>query len=319
MSARVPQEPGRPRRLRRARDGTAERRDNRSEAGWAAGSREELHSGDSTQKAMTFHDLRATGLTWMAVRGDDPLKIMQRAGHADFKTTQGYVREAEAVREGFGEPFPVVARERAERSKRARGRRQIFVGLFGARDRAPVTGAVTSRSSIRKYCGADGTRSRPSGVFANGDSGLGIWSPLGIVGVRWSKLANAGGVIARCDRVIDWLARYNMSVYYQICRRSAPQHGAPEPRRTGRLPGTGRRRSRALEDGPCQACQVWRCGAGRSRSLRAGRGQDHRAPRAGRGRETSAGRHNLPSLGAGLPPDDDAEPARGLARDRRES
>jgi integrase len=68
--------------------------------------RAELHSTTKTRKAMTFHDLRATGLTWLAVRGDDPLKIMQRAGHADFSTTQGYIREAEAVRDGFGEPFP---------------------------------------------------------------------------------------------------------------------------------------------------------------------------------------------------------------------
>ncbi len=42
----------------------------------------------------------------MAVRGDEPLKIMQRAGHTDFKTTQIYVREAESVRQGFGVPFP---------------------------------------------------------------------------------------------------------------------------------------------------------------------------------------------------------------------
>lgn len=57
--------------------------------------RAELHAGSRTRKAITFHDLRATGITWMAVRGDDPLKIMQRAGHVDFATTQGYIREAE--------------------------------------------------------------------------------------------------------------------------------------------------------------------------------------------------------------------------------
>ena len=33
--------------------------------------RADLHSRDETRKAMTFHDLRATGITWMAVRGDD--------------------------------------------------------------------------------------------------------------------------------------------------------------------------------------------------------------------------------------------------------
>ncbi len=61
---------------------------------------------DKTRKAITFHDLRATGLTWMAIRGDEPLRIMQRAGHESFATTQLYVREAEAIREGFGEVFP---------------------------------------------------------------------------------------------------------------------------------------------------------------------------------------------------------------------
>jgi hypothetical protein len=55
---------------------------------------------------MTFHDLRATGITWCAVRGDDPLKVKQRAGHSTFSTTEGYIREAENLREGFGEVFP---------------------------------------------------------------------------------------------------------------------------------------------------------------------------------------------------------------------
>jgi hypothetical protein len=46
----------------------------------------------------------------MAVRGDDPLKIMQRCGHRDYGTTLRYIREAEAVRDGFGEPFPALPR-----------------------------------------------------------------------------------------------------------------------------------------------------------------------------------------------------------------
>jgi integrase len=74
---------------------------------WKAGVRRpELHKGSATRKAITWHDLRATGITWMAVRGDDPLKIKQRAGHASFTTTEVYIREAEAVREGFGAVFP---------------------------------------------------------------------------------------------------------------------------------------------------------------------------------------------------------------------
>ncbi len=42
----------------------------------------------------------------MAVRGDDPLKIQHRAGHTDFATTQPYIRMAEALKPGFGHPFP---------------------------------------------------------------------------------------------------------------------------------------------------------------------------------------------------------------------
>jgi integrase len=71
--------------------------------------REDLHADDATRKPMTWHDLRATGLTWLAVRGDDPLKIMRRAGHTSFATTQLYVREAEAIRDGFGVPFPALS------------------------------------------------------------------------------------------------------------------------------------------------------------------------------------------------------------------
>ncbi|WP_438032219.1 tyrosine-type recombinase/integrase [Sorangium sp. So ce204] len=59
--------------------------------------RPELFADDATRKPITFHDLRATGVTWMAIRGDDPLKIMGRAGHAAFVTTQRYVREAEQL------------------------------------------------------------------------------------------------------------------------------------------------------------------------------------------------------------------------------
>lgn len=70
--------------------------------------RPELHAASRTTKKLSWHDLRATGLTWMAVRGDEPLKIMQRAGHTNFQTTQIYVRTAEAIREGFGDVFPTL-------------------------------------------------------------------------------------------------------------------------------------------------------------------------------------------------------------------
>ncbi len=67
--------------------------------------RASLTSKGPSERPIRFHDLRATGITWMAVRGDEPQKIQARAGHSSFTTTQGYIREAEVLRDGFGEPF----------------------------------------------------------------------------------------------------------------------------------------------------------------------------------------------------------------------
>ncbi|MBL8715826.1 MAG: site-specific integrase [Myxococcales bacterium] len=69
--------------------------------------RPELLARGPTRRWITFHDLRATGITWMAVRGDDPLKIRQRAGHQHIATTEKYIRLAD-VRVGFGTPFPAL-------------------------------------------------------------------------------------------------------------------------------------------------------------------------------------------------------------------
>ena len=74
---------------------------------WNAGvQRHALHNDTETTARLRFQDLRATGIAWMAVRGDDPPKIQRRAGHTDLVTTQRYIRTAEDHRAGFGEPFP---------------------------------------------------------------------------------------------------------------------------------------------------------------------------------------------------------------------
>ncbi len=83
---------------------------------WAGVSRAELFAGDKTRKAITFHDLRATGITWMAIRGDEPIKIMRRAGHENIVTTMGYVREAENLVAPIGAPFPPLPPELLESS-----------------------------------------------------------------------------------------------------------------------------------------------------------------------------------------------------------
>jgi hypothetical protein len=78
----------------------------------AAGvTRAELHVTDAHRKNLTFHDLLATGLTWMAVRGDQPLSSKQRAGHRSFSTTEIYIREAESLTHGLGETFPELPDE----------------------------------------------------------------------------------------------------------------------------------------------------------------------------------------------------------------
>jgi hypothetical protein len=59
--------------------------------------RAELFTSDA-RRTSPSHDLRATGITWAAVRGDDPLRIKQRAGHSGFATTEIYIREVSSSR-----------------------------------------------------------------------------------------------------------------------------------------------------------------------------------------------------------------------------
>jgi integrase len=68
--------------------------------------RPELYKSDDTRINLRFHDLRASTVTWMAVRGDSTERIMQRAGHEDWPTMKKYLRTAEALADGFGDVFP---------------------------------------------------------------------------------------------------------------------------------------------------------------------------------------------------------------------
>jgi integrase len=110
--------------------------------------RSELHLSTGSSRSIVFHDLRATGATWMAVRGDEAMKIMQRCGHENIDTTMGYVRTAEAVREGFGGVFPPLPDV-----------------LLGSPDSSEVSellsGLDSAILSARNASGVDGTR-KPS-------------------------------------------------------------------------------------------------------------------------------------------------------------
>jgi len=109
--------------------------------------RPELHQGTETRKPLTWYDLRATGITWLAVRGDDPLKIKQRAGHSTFSTTELYIREGEAVREGFGEVFPPLP---AELLPIAPNRPGAIAESRNSQNHASLGGGAGNRTRVRK-------------------------------------------------------------------------------------------------------------------------------------------------------------------------
>lgn len=74
---------------------------------WAAGVRREaLHVKRRGARMMRFHDLRATGITYLALRGDSDNNVRDRAGHTDFKTTLEYIRRGQhAAGARMGDPF----------------------------------------------------------------------------------------------------------------------------------------------------------------------------------------------------------------------
>jgi hypothetical protein len=73
----------------------------------------------------------------MRVR-DEPLRIKQRAGHRSFQTTEGYIREAENLREGFGKVFQTLPSSLLEKPKPNRRRVSASVSAFGSVPIAPL-------------------------------------------------------------------------------------------------------------------------------------------------------------------------------------
>jgi integrase len=69
--------------------------------------RTQLHNGSTVSKTLRWHDMRATGLTWLAVEGGSPTTIRDIAGHTQTSMTDRYMRAAGVLRGGrFGQPFP---------------------------------------------------------------------------------------------------------------------------------------------------------------------------------------------------------------------
>lgn len=116
--------------------------------------RSALHKATATRKAIGFHDLRATGVTWMTVRGDATSLIMSRVGHTDYATTQRYIRQAEALRPSFGTVFPALPDRLLGAGPRLDPRTQkvgIFsVNFVGAAGFEPATRIPEVPGSARK-------------------------------------------------------------------------------------------------------------------------------------------------------------------------
>jgi hypothetical protein len=78
--------------------------------------REAFFAYDAQRAPIRFHSLRDTCLTFMAIRGDDPLRIQWRAGHTSFAMTEKYIAQARRYEAGFGIPFAPLPQALIDRS-----------------------------------------------------------------------------------------------------------------------------------------------------------------------------------------------------------
>ncbi len=105
--------------------------------------RYELHNRTPTTRPIRWHDLRGSGCTWMAARGDKPLEIQIRAGHKEYETTARYIHlvEDEKKRRAFGVPFPELPKalyeSHAPNARALLSVRSESLNLRGGRDSNP--------------------------------------------------------------------------------------------------------------------------------------------------------------------------------------
>ncbi len=115
--------------------------------------RKALHKGTSVSKTLRWHDLRASGATYLAVEGRSPMEIRDILGHTQTSMTDRYVRAAAVLRGGrFGQPFPPLPPGLLGGTKKAdRGPHQ------------PTDQPIKLPNAVilsKISCGADGTRTR---------------------------------------------------------------------------------------------------------------------------------------------------------------
>lgn len=109
-------------------------------------------TNDPTRKAITFHDLRADRQQH-GVPSEATNLCALRAGPRSFSTTEGYIREAENLRDGFGEVFPLLPQQALLTS---RGRTVVPLDSAGSVAFRGVGARFGARSSL-----AAGIRSVP--------------------------------------------------------------------------------------------------------------------------------------------------------------
>lgn len=81
--------------------------------------RADLYADDERRRPLTFHDLRATGITWQAMRGDSPTAILERVGHTHLSTTERYLRRGRLMALAQGERvFPPLPQQLLGRAKK---------------------------------------------------------------------------------------------------------------------------------------------------------------------------------------------------------
>lgn len=142
--------------------------------------RSALHRRKRGALLMRFHDLRATGITYMAIRGDSDHDVRERAGHADFATTTKYIRRGHlAARAVVGDPF------------------------------APLPDCLLSESSTESSTGS-GSNGQASGTVDEDESGRrdlnslrGLRGPTDLRVLRGKSGANAGARTTTKNAVDD--------------------------------------------------------------------------------------------------------------------
>ena len=72
--------------------------------------RADLYASDANRRPLTLHDLRATGITWQAMRGDSPAAISERVGHLHLSTTEIYMRRGRLLVAQNERVFPPLPR-----------------------------------------------------------------------------------------------------------------------------------------------------------------------------------------------------------------